>query len=52
MKLEFCQQIFDKDYWNLKFHEKPMGGRRVVPYGQTDKHAEAKSRFSQFCRVT
>ena len=33
----------------LKFHENPSSGSRVVPCGQTDRHDEANSRFSQFC---
>jgi hypothetical protein len=40
--------IFEK-YWNTKFHEDPSSGSRVVPCGQTDRHNEANSRFSQFC---
>ena len=52
MKLEFSRHIFEK-YSNIKFHENPTSGSRVVPQGQldrrTDKHDEANSRFSQFC---
>ena len=48
MKLEFYRQIFEKSS-NIKFHENPSSGRRVVPYGQTDRRDEANSRFSQFC---
>ena len=35
MKLEFSPQIFDK-YPNIKFHENPSSGSRVVPCGRTD----------------
>jgi len=33
--VEFSQQIFEK-YSNIKFHENPSSGRRVVPCGRTD----------------
>jgi len=49
MKLEFSRQIFEKSS-NIKFHEKPSSGNRVIPYGRTDnRHDEANSCFSQFC---
>jgi len=35
-KLEFSRQIFEK-YSNVKFHENPSGGSRVVSCGRTDK---------------
>jgi len=35
MKLVFSRQYFDK-YLNIKFHENPSSGSRVVPYGRTD----------------
>jgi len=35
MKPEFSQQIFGK-YSNIKLHENPSSGSRVVPYGRTD----------------
>jgi hypothetical protein len=35
MKLGFSWQIFEK-YSNIKFHENPTSGSRVVPCGQTD----------------
>jgi hypothetical protein len=51
-KLQFSQQIFGK-YSNIKFHENPSSGSRVVPSGRTDGRTdsldEANSRFSQFC---
>jgi hypothetical protein len=34
IKLEFVQQIFEK-YSNIKFHENPSSGSRVVPSGKT-----------------
>ena len=48
MKFELSQRIFEK-YSNIKFHDNPFRGSRVVPYGRTDGHDEANSRFSQFC---
>jgi hypothetical protein len=52
MKIEFSRKIFEK-YSDIKFHENLSGGNRVVPTretgGQTDKHDDANSRFSQFC---
>jgi len=47
MKREHSRQIFEK-YSNIKFHQNPSSGSRV-PCEQTDRHDEAKSRFSQFC---
>jgi len=35
MKLEFSRHIFEK-YSNIKFHENPSCGSRVVPCGHTD----------------
>ena len=35
MKLEFSRQIFTK-YSNIKFHENPSSGSRVIPCRQTD----------------
>jgi len=35
MKIEFSRQIFE-EYLNIKFHENPSSGSRVVSYGQTD----------------
>ena len=61
--LEFFRHIFEK-YSNVKFHESPFSGSRVIPCGQinrrtdrrtdgqmdrrTDRHDEANNRFSQF----
>jgi len=35
MKLAFSRNIFEK-YSNIKFHENPSNGSRVLPYDQTD----------------
>jgi len=35
MKLDLSQQIFEKNS-NIKFHENPFSGSRVVPCRQTD----------------
>ena len=52
MTLEFSGQTFEKSS-NTKFHEIPSFGTPVVPCGrtdgQTDRHDEANSGFSQFC---
>jgi hypothetical protein len=54
-KLEFSRQVFEK-YSNIKFHENPSSGSRVVPCGQadgrTDGREEANSRSSKFCERT
>jgi hypothetical protein len=51
MKLEFSGQIFEK-YSNVKYHENPLNGRRVVPYGRTDGRSDrlelANSTFRNF----
>jgi len=39
MKLEFSGLIFEK-YSNIKFHENPSSGRRVVPCWQTDERTD------------
>jgi hypothetical protein len=44
---EFCGQIFDKTH--IKFHEN-LSNWSLVPCGRTDRHDEANSRFSQFCK--
>jgi hypothetical protein len=51
MKLpNFLDQILEK-YSDLKFNGNPSSGSRVVPRGRTegrtDRHDQAKSRFSQ-----
>jgi hypothetical protein len=35
-------------YSNIKFHENPSSGSRVVPCVQTDRHDKANSRFPSF----
>jgi len=49
--MEEDDDIFEK-YSNIKFHEHTSSGLRAVPRartdGHTDRHGEAKSRFSQF----
>ena len=37
MKLEYSRHIFEK-YQNIKFHENPSTGSRVVPCGRKDTH--------------
>jgi len=49
MKLEFPRQLFEK-FSDIIFHKNPSYGRRKD--GQTDRHDEAKSHFSQFCERT
>jgi len=43
-------KVFEKSA-NIKFHENPSSGSRIVPCGQTDglvdRHDEANSYFSQ-----
>ena len=52
MKIEFSRRMFEK-YPNIKCHENPFRGRRVVRRGPTDRltdrHDEFNCRFSQFC---
>jgi hypothetical protein len=51
IKLEISRQTFEK-YSDIKFHENPSIGSRVVPCGRsdrgTDRHGEANRPFSQF----
>jgi hypothetical protein len=47
IKLGFSRHIFEKCS-NIKFHKTPSNGSRAVPCGQTDRHDEANSCFSQF----
>jgi len=51
MKLEFSRPIFET-HSNIKWHENPSNGRRVVTCRQTDRHDEANSRLSQFSKRT
>jgi len=50
MKTEVSKQIFKK-YSNIKFHEDPSTGNRVVPCGWTDGdgHDETSKCFSKIC---
>jgi len=41
-----------KKYSSIKCNENLSSESQVVPCGQTDRHDEAKSRFSQFCVCT
>jgi len=45
MILEFSRQISEK-HLNIKFHENPANGSRVVPRGQADedRHDDANTR--------
>ena len=47
MKLNFSLQIFEKPS-NIKFHENPFSGSRVVPCGQTNGRADRQTRRSQY----
>jgi len=43
---------FSKDFrqiLNIKLHEKPYSGSRVVPRGRTDRHDEVNSHLWQIC---
>jgi len=53
-EIGFFRQTLEK-YSNVKFHENPSSGSRVVPRGQTDGRTdkrtdnnEGNNRFSQF----
>jgi hypothetical protein len=41
MKLEFSRQIFEKSS-DIKFHQNPSSGRRVVPCEQIDRRTDMK----------
>jgi len=46
IKHEFSVQTFEgKKSSNIKFHENPSTGSRVVPYGQTARRDEATCKF-------
>ena len=51
MELKLSRLIFEK-YSNIKFHENPFSGSRVVPCGwtdrRTDRHDEVNSLFRNF----
>jgi len=42
MKLEFSRQMFEK-YSDIRFHEYPSSGSRVVPCGQTDRLTDGQT---------
>ena len=46
MKLEWWRQMLEK-HSNIKFHENPSSGGRVVPREKMDGHDETNSRFSK-----
>ena len=48
MKLKFVDSFSRKAQISSFIRIRPVGGR-VVPCGQTDRHDEANSRFSQLC---
>jgi hypothetical protein len=49
MKLEFCQQLFEKKTQISSFIKiRPVGAELFHADGHTDGH-EANSHFSQFC---
>jgi hypothetical protein len=52
LELEYSREIFEK-YSNIKFHENPSSGNRVVSCGQTDRTDSrtniANNCFSTFC---
>jgi hypothetical protein len=54
MKIEVSRQIFEK-YSNVKFHENPSSGSRVVPRGEksgrTDKNDKANVPFIAILRT-
>jgi len=39
-ELEFSRQIFEKKNSNIKFHENPSSGSRVVPCRPTDRQID------------
>jgi hypothetical protein len=47
---EFPRQNFER-YSNIKFHDNPSSGSRVVPCGRTDRHVAANIRFPQCCEA-
>jgi hypothetical protein len=47
MNIEFSRQILEKCS-NIKFHENPSIGRRIVLCGQTGRRDETNSSLSQF----
>jgi hypothetical protein len=48
MKLEFSVQIFGKSL-NIKFHQNPSNGSRVVPCGETVGRTDMTKLIVAFC---
>jgi len=48
MKLVISRQSF-QNCTNIKFHENPFIGGRVLSRGQASRHDEANSRLPPFC---
>jgi hypothetical protein len=48
VKLEYSRQILQK-YSNIKFHENPFSGSRVVPCGRTDGKTDMTKLIVTFC---
>jgi len=51
LKINF-RDNFLKKCLNVKFHENPSGGSRVVACGRKDGHDEDNSPLSQLCKRT
>jgi hypothetical protein len=49
MKLEFSRHIFDNIQITDFMKIRPVGAELFHAGGETDRHDEADSRFSQFC---
>jgi len=49
MKLEFSPHVFEK-HTNVKFHENPSSGSRVVPCGQTDGQTDERAEELVTCK--
>jgi hypothetical protein len=47
MKLEFSRQIFEKNS-NIKFHQNPSSGSRVVRCGRTDGETDMTKLLAAF----
>ena len=50
MKLEFSSQIFEK-FTNVKRHENPLSGSRVVACGQTDGQSKLIADLRNFVKA-
>ena len=46
IKLEFCRHTFEK-YSNIKFHENPSSGSRVVPCGRKDGRKDIRTNMKK-----